>query len=222
MPSKLAASAFATFARRGIRNASLDHVAAGAGVTKGSVYWHYRSKRELIRAASEHYYRSYHERMVSEMAGGGDPLAMLERILRLNVRLCLIDRANRTFTLEILALSVHDKAIRESWRAFYEGVRAEYVKLLLTARPPGVENRRDAGHVANSLLEAFEGVKLRALFEPAICSDAAEEARIVSNLLEIAGIARPATAAPAASPRRRRPSRETSAAGKDPALSCKN
>lgn len=205
MPLTLAESAFRMFAKDGIRNVNLDAVAAEARVTKGSLYWHFSSKRELIQAACEHYYRNYHERIIEEIAQGGDPISTLERILRMNVQICLFDRANRTFTLEILTLSVHDKGIRESWRAFYDSVRAEYVKLLLATRPPGPHARRDAVKAANSLLETFEGVKLRALFEPGICSDRQEEDRIVRNLLVIAGLA----------PRERslpRPARNTRAA----------
>ena len=188
MPVTLAAGAFRLFAKKGIRNVNLDAVAAAAGVTKGSLYWHFRSKRELVRAACEHYYRTYHERIVEEIGRGRDPLATLKRILRLNVRICLLDAENRNFTLEILTLSVHDKAIRQSWLAFYARVRTEYVDLLLATRPAGPQAQRDALRAANCLLEAFEGVKLRALFEPAICADATEEDRIVENLMIIAGL----------------------------------
>jgi AcrR family transcriptional regulator len=188
MPLTLAAGAFRLFAKKGIRNVNLDTVAAAAGVTKGSLYWHFRSKRELIRAACDHYYRAYHDRIVEEIGKGRDPIATLERILRLNVQICLLDAENRNFTLEILTLAVHDKAIRQSWLAFYDRVRTEYLDLLLAARPAGPHAQRDALQAANCLLEAFEGVKLRALFEPAICADPAEEDRIVKNLMIIAGL----------------------------------
>lgn len=192
MPRALAESAFQLFAKKGIRNVNLDSIAAANGVTKGSLYWHFRSKRELIRAACEHYYRAYHERIVAEIARGRDPVATLEHILRLNVQICLLDAENRNFTLEILTLSMRDKTIRKSWLEFYDRVRAEYVDLLLAIRPGGADAQREAGKIANSLLEMFEGVKLRALFEPAICSDREEETRIVQNLMAIAGLG-PAT-----------------------------
>jgi AcrR family transcriptional regulator len=210
MPLALAESAFRLFAKKGIRNVNLDTVAAAVGVTKGSVYWHFHSKRELLQAACEHYYRAYHERIAAEIARGRDPIATLKHILRLNVRICLIDAENRNFTLEILTLSVHDKVIRQSWLAFYDRVRDEYVELLLAA---GLGDRRAAAKIANSLLETFEGVKLRALFEPAICNDRDEEERIVQTLMVIAGLA-PARAAPArarVSARRRAPAARNAA-----------
>jgi AcrR family transcriptional regulator len=45
MPKKLAKSAFVLFSQRGIRNVNLDEIAAHAGVTKGSLYWHYKTTK---------------------------------------------------------------------------------------------------------------------------------------------------------------------------------
>ena len=50
---------FEVFAERGFRDATVDEIAAKAGVTKGSFYSHYRSKREVILAACNYYYQTY-------------------------------------------------------------------------------------------------------------------------------------------------------------------
>ena len=77
MPERLAACAFALFSRHGIQNVTLDQIAARAGVTKGSLYWHYKSKADLIRAACSHYYQTYHRRINDELAHLTDPAARL-------------------------------------------------------------------------------------------------------------------------------------------------
>jgi hypothetical protein len=59
--------------------------------------------------------------------------------------------------------------------------------MLEEARAAGQLSIEDATRVANRLLESMEGVKLRALYEPRICSGPEEEL-IVQNLLSIAGI----------------------------------
>jgi AcrR family transcriptional regulator len=43
MPARLAECAFDLFAQRGIDRVRMDDIAARAGVTKGSLYWHYQS-----------------------------------------------------------------------------------------------------------------------------------------------------------------------------------
>ena len=69
MRGKLAKSAFELFAQRGIKNVSLDEVAAHAGVTKGSLYWHYKSKKEVILAAAAYYYRRWQKRRMPRSPG---------------------------------------------------------------------------------------------------------------------------------------------------------
>ena len=187
MPLKLAESAFVLFSREGIRNVNLDAIASHAGVTKGSLYWHFKSKQEVIQAACAHYYSTYHRRLHKEMARLTDPMARLERAIRLSVRTCLMDRENRVFTLEIFTLSLYDEEIRRSWLQFYDSVRATYIGFVEAARAAGQLKLDDPEKAVNRLLEAMEGVKLRALFEPHICSESEEE-RIVEGLMQILAV----------------------------------
>jgi AcrR family transcriptional regulator len=190
MPNRLATSAFTLFSRSGIDGVSLDQIAAHAGVTKGSLFWHFRSKRELIHAACAHYYQSYQRRVNEEIAPIIDPGRRLEHTLRSAVRTCLLDEANRVFTLEVFTLSVHDEDIRRGWQQFYDSVRAFYVGLLKAAALAGAVNIEDPVQAVNLMLAAMEGVKLRALFEPEICSPH-EEARLLQDLKAILGFSSP-------------------------------
>lgn len=192
-PSELAASAFALFARRGVDGVNLDQVAAHAGVTKGSLYWHFHSKRELVSAACAYYYRTYQRRISEEIAPITDPGQRLEHTLRVAVRTCLLDAENRVFTMEIFTLAVHDAEIRRGWQQFYDSVRTFYIGLVKSAALAGAVVVDDAEQAVNLMLAAMEGIKLRALFEPEICSPA-EECRVLEGLKEILGF--PATPKP--------------------------
>ena len=194
MPAKLAESAFKLFARRGIDNISLDQVAAAAGVTKGSLYWHFKNKGDVVKAACAHYYQTYHRRMHAAVAPISDPLRRLQAALRLSVRTCLLDAENRVFTMEIWTLSVHDAEVRRSWRQFYDSVREFYIGLVRAAAHADELQADDPERAVNLMLEAMEGVKLRAMFEPQICAPD-EENEIVRGLLEILGCDRKIAAA---------------------------
>ncbi|MCX7866097.1 MAG: TetR/AcrR family transcriptional regulator [Limisphaera sp.] len=190
MPAKLAASAFALFAEKGFDGVNLDQIAAHAGVTKGSLYWHFNSKRELIHAACAHYYRMYQRRINEALAGVTDPAARLEHTLRVAVRTCLMDQANRVFTMEIFTSAVHDAELRRGWQQFYDSVREFYIGLVRAAAVAGAVHVADAEQAVNLMLAAMEGIKLRALFEPEICSPTEEE-RLVEGLKEILGFPAP-------------------------------
>jgi AcrR family transcriptional regulator len=117
MPDKLAACAFALFSQRGIERVRMDDIAREAGVTKGSLYWHYNTKSEVIHAACQHYYKGWRAQMERETAKAGTPAGKLTRAIRSSVSTCLIDEGNRTFTLELFTLSIHDEEVRGGWRA---------------------------------------------------------------------------------------------------------
>lgn len=51
---RILAAASHTFARKGYQAASLDEVAQFAGMTKGAIYWHFRSKNDLFFALLDH------------------------------------------------------------------------------------------------------------------------------------------------------------------------
>lgn len=187
MPSRLAECAFDLFARRGIDRVKMDDIAARAGVTKGSLYWHYESKREVIAAACRHYYRQWHQQMERELEGLRSPASKLRQAVASSVRTCLIDEGNRTFTLELFTLSLHDAAVRDGWREFFDGVKAFYLDLQMAAQSEGQAVGRDPGEAVDLMLAAMEGYKLRALFEPELCAPKSER-RIARELLGILGI----------------------------------
>ena len=177
MRGKLAKSAFELFAQRGIKNVNLDEVAAHAGVTKGSLYWHYKSKQEVILAACAYYYRRWQQRAHAEIALDSDPLGQLERVLRFGVQSCLFDRDNRVFTTEVLALSLQEPEIRASWAQFYDTVRELTIGLVQAARAAGQIDVADPYRAVTWMMDATEGIKQRAAFEPEICT--AEECDVI-------------------------------------------
>jgi AcrR family transcriptional regulator len=51
--NRLLDAAVEVFAQRGYQRATIDHIAAEAGLSKGTVYWHFSSKAELFQALLE-------------------------------------------------------------------------------------------------------------------------------------------------------------------------
>ncbi len=187
MRSKLARCAYKLFAKKGIRSVNLDEVAAAAGVTKGSFYWHYKSKKELLHAACAYYYRRWRQRARTEIARDDDPLKQLERVLRFSVQSCLFDRESRVFTTEVFALSLQDKEIRAGWAQFYDTVRELFVGLVQAACDNDQLQVVDPRRAVDWMLATIEGIKQRAAFEPEICTPDQREAT-VQGLLRIVGL----------------------------------
>src|SRR6187401_3295952 len=90
----LLVSAFHLFSENGIAGVNMDAIAHHAGVTKGSLYHHYTSKKEVILGPCDFYYARWKQNTLGEINGLEDPLAKLEAAVRFSVRSCLLDRAN--------------------------------------------------------------------------------------------------------------------------------
>ncbi|MFV1995606.1 MAG: TetR/AcrR family transcriptional regulator [Verrucomicrobiales bacterium] len=182
-----ASGALDLFARKGLDRVTMDDIAARARVTKGSLYWHFKSKDEVIEAACRHYYRDWHRTAQRHIARVADPVERIRVTIRTSVRSCLIDERNRVFTMEILQRSLHDRATREGWRQFFESVKAFYLALVETAVEFGELDLDDCESRVDTMLSAMEGYKLRAVFEPELCSKPAEHS-ITQELLALLNV----------------------------------
>ncbi len=186
MAGKLARCALELFSQHGIRDVSMQMVAAHANCTKGSLYWHYDSKKDVVLAACDQYYRNWHERIRAELAGVADPLKRLRKAVRFSIRSCMIDPQNRVFTLGVMALSLQDEDVRRSWGRFYGEARDFLTGLVRDAKAAGKISPADPRRAVELVLVAFEGIKLKTVFEPS-SSLALEEKRIHDEFMEILG-----------------------------------
>jgi AcrR family transcriptional regulator len=212
MPEQLARSAFELFARHGFSRVNLEQIAAHAGVTKGSLYWHYADKKELVLAAARLYYREWQRQIHDVLAPLSDPRDRLRRALSFSVDSCVMDRRNRMFTTGLFMLMQEDAEVRAGWSQFYDSVRVFYVGLARAAAGRGGVVQ-DPARAVDLMLEAMEGLKIRAGFEPDIARPSEREA-IEEDLLRLFldDAAVRASAPRAASPRRASRVRRTPAA----------
>jgi TetR/AcrR family acrAB operon transcriptional repressor len=74
-------AALACFDRHGIAHTTLEQIAAQASVTKGAVYWHFRGKREILRAIREELSLPLLDRADCTLLNSGER-APLERVAR--------------------------------------------------------------------------------------------------------------------------------------------
>ena len=109
-------------------------------------------------------------------------MARLRGALAFSVRSCVADPANRRFMTGLFALMQSDASVRASWAQFYDTVREFYLGLVAAAQAAGAVPAGDARPRVDLMLEAMEGLKLRAAFEPQI-ADPAEQTSAAGGLL---------------------------------------
>jgi TetR/AcrR family transcriptional regulator, cholesterol catabolism regulator len=80
--STIIAAGAAVFARTRYEMASLDDIAAEAGVTKGTIYYHFDSKESLYTAVLTSYLTDATERLQAIADSGLPARPMIERVIR--------------------------------------------------------------------------------------------------------------------------------------------
>jgi len=171
MRERLAEKAYLLFSESPIADVTLDMVAEKANVTKGSIYGHYKSKKELLLEACQVYYKRW-ERLVVEYASiDQDPVNRLRKAILSASEMCLFDNRNRFFTAQVFALAINDAEVKESWAVFYRRVHAFFQRLLEEIDSSGAASIADSKASANRMLSILEGVKQQAFFDAEISSD---------------------------------------------------
>ena len=181
---KLTKCAFDLFSSKGFKDVSLEMVVAKAGVTKGALYWHFKSKKDLILATCDYYYEQWHIEANALIAKEVSARDQLEQVIRMAAKRCLFDKKNRLFTFDLSVLATNDQVIRESWSSFAHSVRRTYLDLIeKVASEEGYcfsAPRQNVDWYASTV----EGIKFRAVFEPEICDPIHLES-CVQKLLQI-------------------------------------
>ncbi len=180
----LVAAALDLFASQGIDRVSMDDIARRAGVTKGSLYWHFDTKREVILAAASLYYGVWRTSMRSVIEDAPTPYDALTEAISFSVRSCLLDQGNRTFTTEIIALALHDDELRASWAGFYDEALRLFLRLTDRAVGSGQLVCDDVDTRVDVMLAAMEGLKQTAMFSPGLVSPDRGE-RLGRQLLDL-------------------------------------
>ena len=140
------------FAAEGFAGASLDAVAADAGVTKGSLYHHFSGKADLFEAVFEEEARALSERVAAELGAHRDPWKGAVAGIRAFLRLSQEPAVQRIMLLDAPSALGWEKV-----RAIESG----HGLALIKATVAGLLGRRDPDVLAHLLFGALtEGALL--------------------------------------------------------------
>jgi TetR/AcrR family transcriptional regulator len=102
-------SAIKTFSDKGYNGATMDEIAMNAGVAKGTLYYHFRSKEEIFKYIIEEGMRIVRDEIQTAVKNEKDPVEKLREIFK--GQLNLVHR-NRDF-FKVIASQLWGKEIRQ-------------------------------------------------------------------------------------------------------------
>lgn len=177
-------AALRTFAERGFHAAALEDIAEAAGVTKGTVYWYFKQKNDLLREAAEH---------VSPLVGQLDTLwSMLEQspqeVLPRLVHTCLDTfknpMAGRLFRL-VIAEAPHHPEIAEGFALIVNRVLEFFTSYLRRQTALGRLRPSDADSSARSFMGMLLVYIIGHEVFPLLGTDFPEPGTYAENVVEI-------------------------------------
>ena len=115
-------AAMDVIAERGSDGMRIDDVAQKLGVTKGAVYWYFKTKEELIGAVLNRIqadiqkieFESYYNRSFEET------------LAQIYDRFALTDDRQRAIFFEMFALATRNTDVRHATREYYEGLASTF------------------------------------------------------------------------------------------------
>ena len=156
-------------ARKGFRAASLDAVAADAGLTKGAIYWHFRSKNDLFQALLDHKFAQHVSAVPEDLRiaiATGDARRAVSGMLMAAFNRLRADPDWPRLYLEFIG-QAREPAMRERMvRVRNDGIRlgAEYFKAMQQAGlAPAGRDPHTAALFWNAL---FDGLMLAWVIDP--------------------------------------------------------
>jgi TetR/AcrR family acrAB operon transcriptional repressor len=182
---RIIASAARVFGQKGFQRASLDEVAADAGMTKGAIYWHFKSKNDLFFAMLDERFRQHTGPLMGDLQSlirtGADPLTTMLSLFRDGLRRCTEDPEWARLYLECLSLA-RDTEVRERLSAFYDRVWEVSARLTSELKANGLAPAEADPHTAAIFWSAlFDGLVLAWLIK----GDALDLERTTENIFRM-------------------------------------
>jgi len=179
-------SATQVFARQGFANTRMDDVAVEAGLSKGLLYWYFKSKEEIITAIADLVFSAEFHKMQNLTGGGQTARTSLNKFLGIFLQDLQGTLKIAPVIYEFYALAFRNATVRQ--------VMHEYLRRFVTTLEPIVQDGMDNGEfeagsarqVTIAIGSALEGTLLLWAYAPDMVNP--EEQLQISMALILKGL----------------------------------
>jgi TetR/AcrR family transcriptional repressor of uid operon len=163
--AQILTAAISCLADKGYHGTSIDDIAALTGLSKGAIYHHFESKREILLALFEEWSADLLTRW-RNIGEHSNPLEALSRdaqeALTMVEDIVPLSRAG----LEFCSYAVRDDELRQRIAAVYTDARRHLTGLIEEGRQLGLLRDVKAQPMATVILALFEGLFLMKAIDP--------------------------------------------------------
>jgi AcrR family transcriptional regulator len=187
--SQIIESAIKVFAREGFAKTRLDDVAAEAGLSKGLLYWYFRSKEEIIIAIADVLFGAELRKLQERTAEGQTARAWLENFLEVYIEDLRKLLKVTPIIYEFYALAFRNRAVRRVMQEYLHRFVAILEPLVQRGMDNGEFTPGNARQITISIGAVLEGTLLLWAYDPEMVQ--AEEQLHVGMALLLKGLEAP-------------------------------
>jgi len=158
---EILAAATAVFAQKGFAGASVDDIVQASGISKGGLYWHFKSKDELIAAILSQFFDQEMAALDALLQTAGTAPQKLQQLGQQIIADVSQMSELLTISLEFYALAARRQSVRLELQRYFQ----QYGNTLATLIQAGIDEGAfdpavSAQQAALNLIAQFEGLVL--------------------------------------------------------------
>lgn len=157
---QILAAATAVFAQKGFAKASMNDIVRQSGMSKGGVYWHFKSKDAIVEAIFEQFFTTQLMMLDAILTGNrnaSDKLMQLAQLLGQD-----LEQVAEQFPtpLEFYAQAARNETLTERLQVYFQAFDEQFVTLVKQGVAAGEFADVPAKETATTLGALFEGILL--------------------------------------------------------------
>jgi len=167
--AQITKAALTCFSRKGYHQTTMDDIVAESGLSKGGVYWHFKSKRELLIAAiMDAFGGSPDELMAPLLESPASAAEKLRSLLEIFTQMIVNGPLKETMPLilESWAQNVRDPEIQELSMQLFEQYRRPLAQLIESGIAAGELKPVSPLAMASILIAVYDGLTVQWMSAP--------------------------------------------------------
>ena len=153
-------TATAVFAEKGFAKASMNDIVRASGLSKGGVYWHFKSKDAIVATIFDQFFLGQLAALDELLAEESSAASRLRQMASMTATAVAEVSVQFPSSLDFYAMAARDQALVANLQRHFQGYQSRLATLIAEGIVAGEFKTVDVEDTAVALVGLFEGVLL--------------------------------------------------------------
>ena len=158
--AQILAAATAVFAQKGFAKASMNDIVRATGLSKGGVYWHFKSKDAIVNAIFDQFFLGQLAMLDEVLKGEETAVSKLQQLATFTGAGVESMASQFPSPMEFYALAARDQSLNNHLRSHFKAYQEKIGELVAQGIANDEFKPQDGKDVATTVMAMFEGLML--------------------------------------------------------------